>query len=222
MSSMGTVPKSSAKGEGERKLQEGLANCETPPIQEPVPLGGSLNTAVALNDLKRVEKLLLQLEAKSVALIPDGYWISPQAQAKKSHTWLIAVVICCTWLATLVLAIAYFSYQHGSPGAETRVVATPFEILAPPDAQNQKPAESVDHFAKALANSSDRFNKIETALAKSNRELQQLKINIRRGQTTVHTHRPNGTTENNRDHDDSSVVTRVMIPFTSPTSTTLQ
>jgi hypothetical protein len=175
MGSMGTSPKLSGYAEAQKQLNT-VANPETPAAQETAQAALTPNSAFIQVD--RVEQLLAQLEAKSLALVPYGHWNPPQAQAKRSNNWVIAAVLGCIWLSSLALAVAYFSYRHPSQIAERDLSATPFVVSSPSDQQDQKTSESVNQLTKALLNSSNRLNQIEAVLQKSNLDLQQLKAKV--------------------------------------------
>jgi hypothetical protein len=138
-----------------------------------------------------VEQLLAQIEAKSAALVPYGYWNGPQAPAKTSNNWAIAAVLGCIWLSSLALAVAYFADGHSSQVAERDAYNTPLVISPPSDQQDQKTVESVNRLTKALVNSSNRLNYIEAVVQKSNLDLQQLKTEAGSERTKTITRQPN-------------------------------
>jgi len=151
-----------------------MADPEIPSTSGAVQRVAHSNKAVTSNELNRVERLLAQVEAKSVALVPYGYWNQPQAQTTKSNTWAIATVLGGIWLSSLALVIVNLSYKHSSQIAESGVTTTPLVIHSPSDLQDQKTTESVGDLAKALVSSSHRLNRIEVTLEKSHQDLQQL------------------------------------------------
>jgi hypothetical protein len=160
--------------EGHKQLHV-VANPETSPTKETVqPISPTTNVATS-DQVNRVERLLTQLEAKSMAVVTYGYWNQPQVQAKKSNTWLIAAALGCIWLSTLALAIAYFSYKNSSQVAERGLAATPLSVPSLTATQAQKTAESMERLGQLLLTSSGRLNKVEAATEKSNHDLQQLK-----------------------------------------------
>lgn len=176
MGSMGTSPKRNGDADAQNRLYV-VANPETPATQETARAVIDRNNTV-LEQVDRVEQLMTQLEAKSVALVPYGYWNEPQTQAKRSNTWVIAAVLGFIWLSSLALAVAYFSYRHSSQVAERELPSTPTVISSPSDQQDRKTAESVDQLTEALVSSSNRLNRIEAILEKSNLDLQQLKTKV--------------------------------------------
>lgn len=141
-----------------------------------------------LDEVDRVERLISQLEARSMALVPYGYGNLREVPQSKSKTGLIAGVIAGLWVTTLVLALGYMRYVGHLPFAAERAApvaaaAPPSVVIAPdPDPQEQKVAASVDHLARALVSSSERMTELQVAMEKSNRDLQKLatKVNAER------------------------------------------
>lgn len=189
MGSMGISPKRSGEAET-RNQHQIIANPEAPATKETAQAVLNPNSA-AFNQVDRVEQLLAQLEAKSSALVPYGYWNRPQAPAKTSNNWAIAAVLGCIWLSSLALAVGYFSDRHSLQVAERDVHTTPLVIAPPSDQQDQKTAESVSRLTKALVNSSDRLDRIEAVVQKSNLDLQQLKTKADSERTKTITRQPN-------------------------------
>lgn len=190
MGSMGISPKRSWEPETKEQHHIIMANPEAPAPKETAQAFLNHNSA-AFNQVDRVEQLLAQLEAKSAALVPYGYWNQPQTPAKTSNNWAIAAVLGSIWLSSLALAVAYFSNGHSSQVAERDVHTTRFVISPPSDPQDQKTAESVNRLTNALANSSNRLNQIEAVVQKSNLDLQQLKTKADSERTKTITRQPN-------------------------------
>jgi hypothetical protein len=128
-----------------------------------------------IGEIDRVERLLNNLEARSMALVPYGYGNLREVSTRKTNTAVIAGVIVAIWFSSVVLAIAYMRYVGRSPFATDRASsAAPLVIAPEPEPQEQKVAASVDHLARALASSSERMNELQAAVEKSNRDLQKL------------------------------------------------
>jgi len=141
------------------------------------PTQPRFDTALTANGANRLEQLLVQLEAESMALVPYSYGTHREVPVKKSRTRLIAGALCL-WLATLVLAIAYFSHNRSSRVAESGSIAKPVVITSHYDPKNQQTADSVGHLAMALVTTSDRLKKLEAAIEKSSRGIQQIQTQI--------------------------------------------
>jgi hypothetical protein len=168
---MGTAP-SRTDNEGHKQLHV-VSNPEAPPSPETGRADALSNAGLPLDDVTRVERLLTQLEARSMALVPYGYGGLREVAPKKPNTAMIAAILVAIWLSTLVLAIVYIGSNRSAQVVERAPVA-PLVIPSVADPQEQKVANSVDHLAKALVSSSDRLNQIEAAMEKSNRDLQHL------------------------------------------------
>lgn len=160
------------------------------------------NGSETINEVNRVERLLSQLEARSMALVPYGYGSLREVSARKSNTGLVAGILVAIWLTTLVLAVAYIRYVGHSPlGTDRASAATPLVINPDSDPQDQKVAASVDHLAKALVSSSQRMNELQAAVEKSNRDLQKIATKV----TSDHTTAPPAVDFNADESKDASV-----------------
>ena len=150
-------------------------NAATPPPEKSALEAAAVNPQT-IDEITRVERLLTQLEARSMALVPYGYGTLREAPSRKSKKGLWAGMLVAIWLTTLVLAIAYIRYIGHSPFATERAAsnAPPLIVAPDPDPQEQKVAASVDHLAKALVSSSERMNELQAAVEKSNRDLQKI------------------------------------------------
>jgi hypothetical protein len=133
----------------------------------------------AVDEVTRVERLLSQLEARSMALVPYGYGNLPEASVRRTNTGLLAGVLVGLWLTSLILAIAYFRYVGTSSfGPERTATTAPLVVTPESDSQDQKVAASVDHLARALISSSERMNELQTAVERSNRDVQKIATRI--------------------------------------------
>ena len=156
-----------------------LSNLEAAPDIEIPPRMDSLRAEGAgpqnMGEADRVERLLNNLEARSMALVPYGYGNLREAPVRKTNTAVIAGVVVAMWLGTVILAVAYMRYVGRSPFAAERVPpAVPMVVAPEPNPQEQKVAASVDYLARALASSSQRMNELQSAVDKSNRDLQKI------------------------------------------------
>lgn len=132
-------------------------------------------------EVQRVERLLAQLEARSMALVPYGYGNLREVPApRKSNTPLLAGVLVAIWLTTMILAIAYIRYVGHSPfSSERDPVTVPTVTVAPEPVQPApRNTDSVDRLAQALVTSSERMNQLEAAVEKSNRDLQKVATKV--------------------------------------------
>ena len=166
---------------------------QTSPAAEPARAEAPPMSSQSIDEATRVERLISQFEARSMALVPYGYGNVREAAPRRSNTALLAGVLVAIWLTTLILGVAYIRYIGHSPfsGAE-RAAAAPLVIAPEADAQDQKVATSVDHLAKALVSSSERMNLLEAAVEKSNRDLQRMaKSNTERTAQTPTSAEPN-------------------------------
>ncbi len=187
MNSTGTAPTRVTEGEGPKQLQT-VAHRPTQPTIEAVRAAASNNVGVTNKDeTNRVEQLLAQLEARSMALVPYVYKAPTEEPAKKANVWPVAGGLLCLWLSTLLLGISYISFKRPAPVpvVERITTAAPLVIPSVPDQQEQNVANSVDHLAKALAASSERLNQIEVELEKSNRDMRHLATKVNSGQTAT-------------------------------------
>jgi hypothetical protein len=130
-----------------------------------------------MDDVTRVERLLSQLEARSMALVPYGYGAVREPPARKPNT-LMAAIVVAIWLSTIVLAVAYIRYNRPVQISDRAAIAAPLLIPSEPDPQEQRVASSVDHLAKALVSSSARMNELQAAMERSNRDLQRIATKV--------------------------------------------
>ncbi len=171
MSSTAAAPLRTAENEPQNRRQvRFLADTEEPVLQDDSADGA----AQPLDEVTRVERLLSQLEARSMALVPYNYGTLREPPAKNANTTLIAGVLVAIWLSTVVLAIVYIRYNRPGPAGDRVSTATPFLITGEPDPQEQKVARSVDHLAKALVSSSERMDQLQATMERSNRDWQRL------------------------------------------------
>jgi hypothetical protein len=175
MSSIATAPSRAAERESLNRQLHYLADPEEPPLTDDTSPEetAAVGKAVPLDEVQRVERLLNQLEARSMALVPYGYGQSREAPTPKSNKALIAGSLVAIWLSTLVFAIAYIRFNQTPQVAERMATTAPLLIPTAPDPQDQKVASSVDHLAKALVSSSERLDQLEAAMERSNRDLQR-------------------------------------------------
>ena len=185
MSSFATAPSRSPEKDPQNGKQQLhlLVNPEeeTPaldaPRVEPAMASGSQSSSQTLEEVTRVERLLSQLEARSLALVPYGYGTLREVPPRKTNSGMIAGALVAIWLSTMIFGVAYIRYVH--TGTD-RAVATAPLVIPPPDTdpQDQKVASSVDHLAKALVSSSERMNELQAAMERSNRDLQRIATKV--------------------------------------------
>jgi hypothetical protein len=179
MSSIATAPsRNSEKDLHQNKQLHYLADPEPPVTADPSPAESPAAKTVPLDDVTRVERLITQLEARSMALVPYNYANLRDAPAPKANRALLASSLVAIWLSTLVFAVAYMRFANQPPLMAERAPASPLIIPTAPDPQEQKVASSVDHLAKALVSSSERLNQIEAAMERSNRDLQRMSTKV--------------------------------------------
>ena len=176
MGSIAAAPKLNGQPEGEKQLP--ISPTPEATATRPTSQANVNPNSTAANQVDRVEQLLAQLEAKSVALVPYGYWNQAQTQENRSSNWIIVTVLGCLWLLSLALVFAYSTYRHSPRVTERNVSTTPLVISPPFDQQDQKTVPSANNLTKALRESSKRLNHIEAALQKSNQDLQQLRTKV--------------------------------------------
>jgi hypothetical protein len=121
-----------------------------------------------------VERLLAQLEAGQMALVPYRY-LKPPAPTQKSNLGLIIGTLGVVWMSTMVLAIVYITSRPAA-GVSERTNTTPI-VIRPTADPEPSVANSVDNLAKSLAASSARLNQLEATVEKSNRDLERFKTN---------------------------------------------
>jgi len=158
---------------------------ESPPVQP-------------LDEVTRVERLLSQLEARSMALVPYGYGTLRELPVKKANTTLLAGILVAIWLSTVVLAIAYIRYNRPGQLADRALTGTPLLIPSEADPQEQKVASSVDHLAKALVSSSQRMDELQAVMERNNRDLQRIATKV--------TDRPKAETATSKGEETASAV----------------
>jgi hypothetical protein len=173
MSSFATAPTRSPESDPPNNKQlRFLSRLEAPTQDDPQAESAAGNPQTT-DEATRVERLLSQLEARSMALVPYGYGALRELPAKSSNNGLIAGVLVAIWLSTLVFGVAYIRYNHPSQIIDRAATATPIIIPSAADPVDQRMASSVDHLAKALVSSSERLNAMQAALDRSNRDMQQ-------------------------------------------------
>ena len=163
---------------------DGALNAEAPSpetqrFETPPRFETAANGTQPIDEITRVERLISQLEARSMALVPYGYGRLPEVPTRKFNTGLLASVLVAMWLTSVILVIAYMRYVGHAPSAPERATtSTPFVISPEPAPQDQKVAASVDHLAKVLVSSSERMNELQVAVEKSNRDLQKIATKV--------------------------------------------
>jgi len=187
MSSFATAPKRTADKDPKTGKQQLHLLTNPDEVAEPEPeapppepaAAPASSSAQTLDEVSRVERLLSQLEARSLALVPYGYGSLREVSTRKSRSGLLASSLVALWLATLVLGVAYIRFVGHSPVVPDRAAGTvPLVITPQPDPQEQKVANSVDHLAKALVSSSERMNELQAAMERSNRDLQRIATKV--------------------------------------------
>jgi hypothetical protein len=175
MSSTAAAPSRITEKEAQsRRLLRFAADPEEPVLQE----DAESPPVQPLDDVTRVERLLSQLEARSMALVPYGYGTLRELPVKKANTTLLAGILVAIWLSTVVLAIAYIRYNRPGPLADRAQSGTPLLIPSEADPQEQKVASSVDHLAKALVSSSQRMDELQAVMERNNRDLQRIATKV--------------------------------------------
>ena len=159
---------------------EAKPHTETPQAQ--TPARATATSSQTLEEVQRVERLLAQLEARSMALVPYGYGnLREVPTPRRSNTALLAGVLVAAWLTMMILGVAYIRYVGHSPFSSERDSAAnppPVTIAPEPATQEPKSADSVDRLAQALVSSSERMNQLQAAVEKSNRDLQKIATKV--------------------------------------------
>ena len=214
MGSTGAAPKSSGESEDHPKRLNVAVNAETRAVQGTIREASTSNELSATAGIDRIERLLTQLEAKSVALVPHGYWSEPQARVGRSNSGLVpAAIVGCVWLLGLALFIAYSHNRHSAPFAEGGQLTQHSPVVLNLDSQDLTTAQSMDHLAQALVSSSNRLNELEAAVMKSDRNLQQLETKMfAEGAKTVPT-RPASGSGNDKTRHDPAIVNPIENPI---------
>ncbi len=173
MSSSATATSRAPEKEAQRTKQlRLLTQSETPPDQD-------ASQAESGDEVTRVERLLAQLEARSMALVPYGYGTLREVPAKRPNTGVIAAVLVAMWLTILVLGIAYIRYNRLAQSLDRAAApAAPLIIPSAADPVDQKMATSVDHLTQALVSSSERLNEMQAALERSNKDIQRIAAKV--------------------------------------------
>jgi hypothetical protein len=180
MSSIATAPSRTAEKDGyDNQQPHALANADETLTQDFSRAESLASNAQPSDEANRVERLLNQLEARSMALVPYGYGTLREIPVQKPNTALIAGVLVILWLSSVALAIAYIRYANPAPISDR--AAAPLVIPGEADPQEQKVARSVDHLAKALISSSERMNELQAAMERSNLDLQRIASKVSEG-----------------------------------------
>jgi hypothetical protein len=128
----------------------------------------------ALDDAQRVDNLISQLEARTMALVPYGYGQVPMAPPPTSWTTpVIAGSLVAIWLSSLILAVLFFQSRSERAQIVERSTVAPLVIPTSADVREQKVNSSMDRLAKALVSSSERLRKLETVVEKSTADARQ-------------------------------------------------
>jgi hypothetical protein len=152
------------------------ANPEAKPKGETVRSEADTDN-VHLSEVSRVEKLLSQLEARSMALVRYDSGNLRETPVKNWHAGLITTALLVIWLGTLALAVGYFANQQLPQIAEG---AAPDKPRTMPWVNNeqQNVSRSTAYLVKALAASAARLGQINATIEKSNRDLQHLAAEV--------------------------------------------
>ena len=135
------------------------------------------------DEMERLERLLSQLEARSMALVPYDYSQVREAPSKTRNNGVMAAVLVALWLSTLALALAYIRYTNRAPQMASE--GRPLLITTTPDPQTQRVARSVDNLAQALVTSSTRISRLQEQLERSNRDLRRISTKVDRKPTAL-------------------------------------
>lgn len=163
----------SARNRGDAEEQphtNGKAHCGE--VEDGLPkMNASLADAsqsLTIQDVDRVEKLLAQLEARSMAMVPYACGlhvpqIRPAAQLNKA---LIAGTLISLWLSTLVAAVTLFRVtKYGpqmveqDPVATLRVIPKAHEVQQPTSAVQASPMSTLSRSLNRLADRTEHANK---------------------------------------------------------------
>jgi hypothetical protein len=177
MSSIATAPARTAEKEPEKSRQRFLVDDE--PRSHEFSRAEAPSGNIQADEVTRVERLLTQLEARSMALVPYAYGTLREPPPRRMNTAVIAGVMATIWLSTVFLAVTYIRYNRPPVQLVDRAApVTPLLIPASPDPQEQRVASSVDHLAKALLSSSERMTALQVAMERSNRDLQRIATKV--------------------------------------------
>ena len=113
-------------------------------------------------DLARVERLVSQMEAHSVALVKYRYSEGPQPRRPASNKTGDCVFVAL-WLSSFALAVVYVLTPPQL--AKQDRVASRRVISTVPNPNEQKLGSPVDRLAKSLPYSSHRLKRLEAAVA---------------------------------------------------------
>ena len=179
MSSFATAPSRHPDNDTPNGSQLHFLNPDAEPALDTRPPEHAAGNSQTIDEVTRVERLLSQLEARSMALVPYGYGNLREVSVRRSNTGLLAGVLVAIWLTSVILAIAYMRYVGRSPFAQERTIASAPLVVAPdPESQDQRVAASVDHLARALVSSSERMTELQAAVDRSNRDVQKIATRI--------------------------------------------
>lgn len=149
------------------------------------------NQLQTLDEVHRIERLLTQLEARSMALVPYSYGTLREVPTRRWGLIILASVLVAVWLTTLVLGMAYIRYLSHLPAPPERAARVrPLVIQSDPDPQEQKVVSSVDHLTKVLVSSSERLSELQAAMERSNRDLQRIATKMGYDLPTANTRAP--------------------------------
>ena len=126
--------------------------------------------ALTLGDVNRVERLLAQLEARSVALVLHSQSPPPAV----FNEALVVGIFISLWLSTVVAAVIFFHFTtYDSQIVEQIPVAVPRAVISASELREKRAAVPVDQLANALTASSHQVTQRKRATDHANRGLQR-------------------------------------------------
>jgi len=143
------------------------------PDKDPAQTGASSDTA-------RVQRLISQLEAASVALVPYDYGVVRQAPPRRTNSVLIGGILVSVWIVTMVVGVAYIrsSADGGAQPGPIQQSAAALTVPVPASPVDVPKAPAVvgyvDHLAKEQDSSVERLKRVEAMLAKFTKEKQRV------------------------------------------------
>jgi hypothetical protein len=132
-----------------------------------IPIEHPTTGTVLSFDLARVERLVGQLEARSLALVKHQYVEPPQPSRPRYDYIVIISALVAIWLGTLALAFAYFFYDHVQRRVGDQGPIKANRTVSTLGSNEQKLTTQVDQLAKSLAPSSGGLKRLESAVERS-------------------------------------------------------
>jgi hypothetical protein len=138
------------------------------------PVESAPNGPRSAVDFDRVERLINDLEARSMALAKYAYARSPQPSRPASHKLALIAVLLALWLSVLAFCFVYVRFTSGKQPSD-HVSLSGKRIISPMHPREErKAASSLEDLTKTLASSSRKLSQLEAEVERSKKGLQRM------------------------------------------------